>query len=327
MYKSLLSRIGLSGIRLSGIGAGLLLVAGAAFAQTPAPALAFEVASVKPAGPPDPARMMSGRMGMKVDGARVDIGFLSLTDLIGIAYRVKPYQISGPDWMSAQRFDIMAKLPAGASQDQAPEMLQALLAERFKLTIHRANKEIQIYALVVGKNGPKLKESPPDQPAAPAADGAAPSTDTSLRISGDPQKGMTVSNGLGSGTVKITMANGAMHMESAKMSMTQFAEALSRFLDHPVVDMTDLKGNYQVALDLSMEDIMNAARSAGMQGPGGPGRGGGGMPGRGAAEGASDPSGSSLFNNVQQLGLKLEARKAPADLIVVDHLEKLPTEN
>ena len=111
------------------------------------------------------------------------------------------------------------------------------------------------------------------------------------------------------------------------MSMTQFAEALSRFLDHPVADMTELKGSYQVALDLSMEDIMNAARSAGMQGPGGPGRGGGGMPGRGAAEGASDPSGSSLFNNVQQLGLKLEARKAPADLIVIDHLEKQPTEN
>jgi uncharacterized protein (TIGR03435 family) len=320
----------MSKVSLRGIGAGLLLAAGAAFAQTPAAPAApsagptFEVASVKLAGAPDPARMMSGHVGMKVDGARVDIGFLSLSDLIAIAYRVKAYQISGPDWMSAQRFDIMAKLPAGASQDQAPEMLQALLAERFKLTIHRANKDIQIYALVAGKNGPKLKESAPDEPTAPAADGAAPSTDTSLRISGDPQKGMTVSNGLGSGTVKITMANGAMHMESAKMSMTQFAEALSRFLDHPVMDMTEIKGNYQVALDLSMEDIMNAARSAGMQGPG---PGGGGMAGRGPAEGASDPRGSSLFNNVQQLGLKLEARKAPVDLIVIDHLEKLPTEN
>jgi uncharacterized protein (TIGR03435 family) len=309
---------------LGGIGAGLLFVAGAAFAQTPAAGLAFDVASVKPAGPPDPAKMMSGGMGMKVDGARVDIGFLSLSDLIAIAYRVKSYQVSGPEWMSAQRFDIMAKLPAGASQDQAPEMLQALLAERFKLTIHRASKEIQIYALVAGKNGPKLKESPPDEPAAAAADGAAPSTDTSLRISGDPQKGMTVSNGLGSGTVKMTMADGAMHMESLKMSMAQFAEALSRFMDHPVMDMTAIKGNYQVALDLSMEDLMNAARSAGMHGPG---PGGGGMPGRGPAEGASDPSGSSLFKNVQQLGLKLEARKAPVDLIVIDHLEKQPTEN
>jgi len=258
----------MSKIVLSGIGAGLL-VAAAAIAQTPAAGLAFEVASIKLSGPPDQAKIMSGGVGMKVDGARVDIGFLSLVNLICTAYNVKAYQISGPDWMSAQRFDIMAKLPAGARQDQVPEMLQALLAERFKLTIHRASKEIQIYALVVGKNGPKLKESPPDQPSASAADGAAPSTDTSLRVSGDPQKGMTVSNGLGSGTVKMTMANGAMHMESLKMSMPQFAEALARFLDHPVVDMTAIKGNYQMALDLSMEDLMNAVRSAGMQVPAG----------------------------------------------------------
>src|SRR5580693_752688 len=164
---------------LRGIGAGLLLVAGAAFGQTPAPTLEFEVASIKPAGTLDPAKMMSGEMhvGFKVEGARVDIGFLSLSDLIGIAYKVKSYQISGPDWMAAQRFDIMAKLPEGATKEQAPEMLQALLAERFKLTIHRSSKENQIYALVVGKNGPKLKESPPDEPA-PAADGAAASGNT-----------------------------------------------------------------------------------------------------------------------------------------------------
>jgi uncharacterized protein (TIGR03435 family) len=298
----------------------LLLVAGTAFGQT------FDVASVKSAGPPDPAKIMSGQMGMKIDGARVDIGFLSLSDLIGIAYRVKAYQITGPDWMSGQRFDIRATLPAGASQDQVPEMMQALLADRFKLTVHRASRENPIYALVVAKSGPKLKESPPDDPAAPATEVAGPSTDTSLRISGDPQKGMTVSNGLGSGTVKMTMANGAMHMESQKMSMAQFAEALTRFMDHPVMDMTGIKGNYQMALDLSMEDMMNAARSAGMQVPP-PGGGMGGMGGRGPAEGASEPGGSSLFISVQQLGLKLEARKAPVDLIVIDHLEKIPTEN
>jgi uncharacterized protein (TIGR03435 family) len=295
--------------------AGLLLVAGAAFGQT------FDVASVKPAGPPDPMKMMSGQMGMKVDGARVDIGFLSLSDLIGIAYRVKTYQISGPDWMSGQRFDIRATLSAGASQDQVPEMMQALLVERFKLTIHRANKENPVYALVVAKGGAKLKESPPDDPTAPDSEVAGPSTDTSLRISGDPQKGMTVSNGLGSGTVKMTMANGGMHIESQKMSMPQFAEALTRFTDHPVVDMTAIKGNYQLALDISMEDMMNAARAAGMNGPGP----GGGMPGRGGLEGP-DP-GVSLFTSVQQLGLKLEPRKSPIDLIVVDHLEKTPTDN
>ena len=122
----------------------------------------------------------------------------------------------------------------------------------------------------------------------------------------------------------MTMSNGVMHMESSKMSMDKFAEALSRFLDHPVVNMTEIKGDYQVALDLSMEDMMTAARSAGMQVPP---PGAGGTAGRGPAEAATDPAGSSLFNNVQQLGLKLEPRKAPVDLIVIDHLEKLPTEN
>jgi uncharacterized protein (TIGR03435 family) len=298
-----------------------------AFSQAPPAPLAFEVASIKPAGPIDPAMMMSGqaRIGMKVDGARVDIGSTSLTNLIGTAYGVKPYQITGPDWISGERFDIMAKIPEGAGKDKVPEMLQSLLAERFKLTVHRVQKESQIYALVVGKNGPKLKESVPDDVTAPGSGVAGPSSDdTSLRISGDPQKGMMVSNGLGSGTVKMTMNNGAVHMESAKMSMAQFAEALARFLDRPVVDMTELKGDYQVALDLSMEDMMNAARSAGMEMGG---HGGGGMGGRGPVDGAPDPGGSSLFNNVQQLGLKLEARKASSETVVIDHLEKLPTAN
>src|ERR1700722_6478360 len=264
-----------------GIAAGLLLVAGPAFGQTPA----FEVASIKPAAAVDPMTIMSGQahIGMKVDGARVDIGSMSLINLIGVVYRVKAYQVTGPDWISGPRFDIMAKIPQGASKDTVPEMLQALLAERFKLTIHRSVKENQIYALVVGKNGPKLKAAEPDD--APPPDG-----DTSLGISGDPQKGMTVSNALGSGTVKITMANGGMHMASPKMSMAQFAEALARFLDHPVVDMTEIQGDYQVALDLSMEDMMNAARSAGMD------MGGHMGGGRGPGEGASEPGGSSLFN-------------------------------
>ncbi len=96
---------------------------------------AFEVASVKPAAPLDRSQMLSGQMhvGMKIDAARVDIGGMSLADLIRVAYRVKPYQVSGPDWMAPERFDVLAKMPEGATREQVPEMLQALLAERFKL--------------------------------------------------------------------------------------------------------------------------------------------------------------------------------------------------
>ena len=97
------------------LGAVMALTAGCALAQTPAPPPVFEVATVKPAGPMDPAKMMSGqmRLGMSIDAARVDIGFFSLADLIRTAYRVKPYQVSGPDWMPTARFDIHAKLPEG----------------------------------------------------------------------------------------------------------------------------------------------------------------------------------------------------------------------
>ena len=98
----------------------LLLAACAAHGQTPAAAPTFEVASVKPAGPLNPAAIASGQMrvGMKIDAARVDIGSLSLADLIRIAYRVKAYQVSGPDWMSTERFDVRAKLPEGATRSR-----------------------------------------------------------------------------------------------------------------------------------------------------------------------------------------------------------------
>jgi uncharacterized protein (TIGR03435 family) len=120
----------------------LVLVAVVVSGQTPP---AFEVASIKPAPPITTiaAQIQSGKIhvGMTIDAARVDIGFMSLADLIRVAYRVKPYQISGPDWMREERFDIVAKLPDGASTDQVPEMLQALLAERFNLKVHRESKE------------------------------------------------------------------------------------------------------------------------------------------------------------------------------------------
>jgi uncharacterized protein (TIGR03435 family) len=307
------------------ISAGLVLAAGAAVGQT----ATFEVASVKPAAPLDRSQILSGQMhvGMKIDAARVDIGFMSLAELIRVAYRVKPYQISGPDWMASERFDVLAKLPEGASREQVPEMLQALLAERFKLTVHRESKEHAVYALVVGKNGPKLKESPPDAdaPAGGGAPAAADDANPQVRVSGRGENTQVSISGGQIGTAHMSMGpGGTMHLEAPKMNMAAFADTLSRFFDRPVVDLTELKGTYQVALDLSMEDLRNAARSAGLMGLG---MGGGRDGARPPSDAASDPGGLSIFAAVQQLGLKLEPRKAPLDLIVIDHLEKTPTEN
>ena len=307
------------------ISAGLVLAAGAAVGQT----ATFEVASVKPAAPLDRSQILSGQMhvGMKIDAARVDIGFMSLAELIRVAYRVKPYQISGPDWMASERFDVLAKLPEGASREQVPEMLQALLAERFKLTVHRESKEHAVYALVVGKNGPKLKESPPDAdaPAGGGTPAAADDANPQVRVSGRGENTQVSISGGQIGTAHMSMGpGGTMHLEAPKMNMAAFADTLSRFFDRPVVDLTELKGTYQVALDLSMEDLRNAARSAGLMGLG---MGGGRDGARPPSDAASDPGGLSIFAAVQQLGLKLEPRKTPLDLIVIDHLEKTPTEN
>ena len=100
--------------------------------------LAFEVASIKPAEPLSVERMMAGQqhISVNVDAARVDFSDVSLAELIRAAYRVKLYQISGPDWMTTSRFDVVAKLPEGAKSDQVPEMLRTLLEERFHLALH-----------------------------------------------------------------------------------------------------------------------------------------------------------------------------------------------
>ena len=313
----------------------IVAVAGFVWAQAPSPAptaLAFEVATIKPARPIT-EQAMSGKMhiGEKIDGARVDYGAMTLADLITIAYKVKSFQVSGPDWLKTERYDILAKLPEGATKDQVPQMLQALLADRFKLTIHRDTKEHSMYALVVAKGGPKLKESPPDEPA-PAADAPPAKEEKGVTTLDTGQGKLSVKqDGTGGATIKgpnglqqkVSVSNGIIHMELNKASMEQMCEAITRFLDKPVTDMTELKGNYQIALDISMEDAMKMARQAGVMVPGPGGAGGDGKP----SDGASDPSGSSIFASVQQMGLKLETRKAPVEMLVVDHAEKSPTEN
>ena len=323
----------------------LVVVAAIAAASVSAQQLpTFEVASVKASPPFDAQKILSGqqRVGMRMDASRVDIDGMPLPDIINTAFRTKSYQVTAPSWvgtgLNAPRFDIHATLPAGATTDKVPEMLQALLAERFKLTFHRETKEQPIFALNVGKGGSKLVESPPDPlPAGDAAPaGAAPPPGPAsgllgrggtpaVQISGNPQTGMTI-KGAATGTMRMSMSpEGTMHLEADKVSMASLAETLTRFLDRPVVDQTGLKGNYKIALDLAREDLMNAVRAVGVPLP--PGALGAAPGATGGAPAASDPSGSSIFRSVEQLGLKLDSRKTPVDQLVIDHLERMPTED
>jgi uncharacterized protein (TIGR03435 family) len=307
----------------------ILTLSALAFGQEQKPR-SFEVASIKPAETLTPALIASGKLhiGMKVDQARVDIGYVSLADLIPIAFKLKPYQVSGPDWLKgSQRFDILATLPEGSNKDQVPEMLQSLLAERFQLKYHRETRELPIYALVVSKSGHKLKGSVPEAeaPAEPPKEGAKDNAltlnagDSKIQIRPDPDGATITSPEVGKMKMSLDRESGQMHMEIEKVSMEQFAALLSQLVDRPVFDKTELKGNFQVSLTLSIENLLLIARSSGLNLP---------LPAAGTPGVASDPSGgSSVFASVKQLGLNLEPQKAPAEFLVVDQLEKMPTEN
>ncbi len=137
------------------------LAASAAFGQS----LQFDVATVKPASEQQLMDAMRAgqrpHIGITVEKGRAEFAFQPLISLIEYAYGVPQSQLVGPDLLKTERFDIVAKLPAGANDDQAPQMLQALLADRFGLKVHREKKEVQIYALVVGKSGLNPKRMKP----------------------------------------------------------------------------------------------------------------------------------------------------------------------
>jgi uncharacterized protein (TIGR03435 family) len=325
------------GLALFFVAAGILAPLGA-YAQSQAaatPRLEFEVAAIKPSEDIQ-AVIAAKRMpnvGMKVDNSEVTIGYATPLQLISQAYKLDPLQVSGPDWMKTEHFDIEAKLPEGTTKDQVPEMLQSLLADRFKMVVHRETRDLPAYVLEVGKNGVKFQPSPAD-PTDPAPltdkDGVAmdgPNGQMRVKTTGNPASGgVTQMTGTPGGTVKVSVTDGVMRMESSKMSMDLFRQQLTRFLNEPVIDKTGLTGTYVVAVDLSIADLTAVARANGFNVPAG-GPGGGGSASSGPAPTDSDPAGSSIFSSIEKLGLKLQKEKAPMEVIIVDHMEKSPTDN
>ena len=268
----------------------------------------FEVASIKPAAPITSGQQMN--FGVRIDDAQARFTFFSLKDLIQIAYKVKGYQISGPDWASSERFDISATIPAGVKRDQLPEMLQALLAERFQLKLHRTEKEFPVYGLVVAKGGSKMKEA-----ALETGDEAAETAKKPFSVTGSGGRAGTVVN-FGDGSY---FALGNNRFEAKKLTMVNVAETLARFTDRPVVDMTTLKGIYDFQLEFQPDDfqamMIRSAIAAGVT-----------LPPQ-AIQLMERASGDSLPNALQTIGLKLEPRKAPLEVLVIDNLQKVPTVN
>jgi uncharacterized protein (TIGR03435 family) len=283
-----------------------VLVPAGLFAQAPPARPEFEVASIKPSTAGPAVGTGQVHVGVQIDGAQVHCTYLSLKDYIRIAYQVKDYQVTGPDWMASERFDIHAKLPTGG-RDQFRPMLQNLLEDRFQVKMHRASKEFPVYAVVVAKTGLKMKESPLD-PEPEGGEGAVNVTATGGR------GGTTVNYGRGA---YFSLADNKF--EARKLSMEALSDAIGRFVERPVVDMTELKGTYDLTLDFTPEEyrtlLIRMALSAGVNLP---------PEALKLLEGASD---ESLFKGLQTLGLKLESRKAPLEVLVIDSATKTPIEN
>jgi uncharacterized protein (TIGR03435 family) len=240
--------------------AGLVALSSAAtFGQS------FEVASVK-------VNTSGERPSESGKGDRLTMYNMPMRALIATAYQVPFDRVVGPNWLDTEGYDIVAKPAPDATREMLWPMLQNLLAERFKLAVHREQKVVPVWALVVGKQGPKLKESSDENQVKP---------------------------GCGRQGVQLTCS-------SHRSTMARLAEDLHRWVSRdwfglPIVDQTGLQGVYDFTLTWTPTPK-----------PDEPG----------------ELSGVGLLDAIQdQLGLKLEPRKAPVDRIVIDHVERVPIEN
>ena len=282
--------------------------------------LTFEVASVKRSPPPEPnGRVFFGppRGGPGTsDPGRITWTNAALRNVVMTAYDVQAYQVTAPDWMGTERYDIIAKVPAGATKAQVNVMWQNLLKERFGMVVHHESKEFPVDELTVAKGGLKMKETtlPPDaEPFSPAAAGP-PKMD---------KNGALEMNGSGAIVmISLNANNPTAHMTAKGLPSSEIASRLAGLLRHPVIDKTGLTAKYDFTLEYA-PDLSGIALPPPPPGAAGPAPGPGG-PGDNTA---SVPAASIASAVEKQLGLKLTSTKGKLDVIVVDRAEKTPTEN
>jgi uncharacterized protein (TIGR03435 family) len=287
-----------------------ILLSSGILAQSPP---RFEAASIKPSAW-KPATGAPGERGtgdgcptsMKLDPARVEIQCATMAMLIGYAFRHPPDRVKGPDWMmtvGTQRWDIVATLPESAA-GHIPEMLQALLAGRFQLALHRGATSGPVYALIASRSGLKMKEAA----AAPAADAVTDVQPVGFygTVQDRVADGVMVISSPRMGSVRQT--DGADHnhqrWDAESISFEGLAELLDKVapMSVPIVDKTGLKGRFQMTLEVEFNDLGNPAEM--------------------------EARVVRAFNDgLRKLGLQLERRRGEVPTLIVDHVEKTPTEN
>jgi len=263
------------------LASAIALAAISALASQNSPSqLKFEVASVK--------RVEFGAVESSLNPGILTLKSLPLTVALSQAFKLPMDQIKGPAWLDQDCFDIIARMPEGSTKDQMPAMLQALLADRFKLVEHTESHPREGYAMVVDKSGPKFKEA--EKP----------------KDTGGEFSGRLATSGGGRGVVALGRANSAGRVVfKGALSMELVARILSGKLGAPVQDLTGLEGEYQIDFDWTPDP--------------------GSVPA--TADTASAPAGSLVAAVRQILGLRLERRDAQVETLVIDHIERVPTEN
>jgi uncharacterized protein (TIGR03435 family) len=272
MYRTSFQRAFAQILLHTTIGIGSLLLKptpGFAQAQPKNPKVApFDVVSIKS------NRSGSGSVSMRTSHGTLTVSNATVRMLIHKGFHVRDSQISGgPAWLDTERYDIVVKTErTDISDDNLWLSLQPLLAERFRLRIHREDKQLPVYSLVAGKGGPRLRNH-----------------------SGDDQP-----------TLRSTAGSGKAKIEATKTSMPRFAASLAEYVDRPIIDNTQMKGEYDFKLEWAQDhpgetspSMLDSLREqVGMTGP-------------------------SVFTAVQeQLGLKLQPTKGPVEIIVVDGPER-----
>jgi uncharacterized protein (TIGR03435 family) len=278
-----------------------------------APHLEFEVASVK-TNKSGPMMQM-----MRTVPSEFRVTNVPLRLLVSLAYRLSSYQmVGGPSWMDSERFDIVAKAPAGATPDQTTLMIRGLLADRFKLKLRAETRDVPIYALVLaradGKLGPKL----------------AKSTDDCEKILAERRAAAQAARARGAGPIPFTppgpnekpvctismrptpVTNGVpvLSFKGGGQPMQTIVNQISSFLNKRVVDKTGLTGLYDFELEFSMRGQMPLTTQAA----------------GGATTTAPIDDGPTMFDAVRELGLKLESERGPVEHLVIDSVER-PTED
>jgi len=294
--------------------AGLVAFAAcAAFAQNATPSPAFEAASVKLASPGERVRTAGGP-GTSDPGQLTDTA-VRLRPLLLQAYGLRSFQVIGPDAIDAKQYDIVAKIPPGTTAHQFGQMLQRLFVERFGLTYHYETKEFAYREIVVAKGGPKLAAAEPAPGASAPADDSHASAAPAWPHPGVPP--------LPPGTRRVVMIGppySGFGLFVRMYTVADMASLLSGYSALPIVDGTKLAGVYDFTLEFDPEvgPLAHTASSA--------------TPApqpiqETAPEVPERASGPTIAQALSGLGLALQSRKGPFEVLVVDHLGAVPKDN